>query len=541
MKKIGLIFAIFTAAAIAGLLLFKGAEVRYIFLITLDTTRADSIDYSLKSNRQTPNLARLAAEGVRFSQAYSQIPITLPAHFVIFHSLPPHVMKVTNNGQSAESAQPAVSRLLKNRGYHTGAVVSLGVLKGEFGLAKGFDRYEEHFSPGMWHRSAEEVNRQAFRLIGETLRGRDRQKAFFWLHYSDPHTPYSPPYYRGKLSIFFEGEERSVYAVTQEPMVRLKLALKPGPNELSLWVDIPPQWRQDPKFAVKYFEYHDFHLEAPGHLEGVDIRLPEEWRMQQVRGKKIYRANAPSEKILLVNTRQETVTVEIGFIFKVMVGKAGQRALYRESVAYMDRHLGCFIDFLKENNIYRRSVFIVVGDHGEGLGEHKHYFGHIHYLNKIYTHVPLIVAGPPLKQRGVKEQVVSLLDIAPTILDIAGIKIPGFMTGQSLLTPGDNRKLVLETYAPEAYVDACSLLDFPYQIIFTPGRKNKKERIELIHLPTDRWGIRNTFAAAATDGKMKSSLLNQVLKISKRLTEAKEKIGPVSERHREMLKSLGYL
>jgi arylsulfatase A-like enzyme len=541
MKKIGLIFIIFITAALAGLLLFKGAEIRYIFLITLDTTRADAIDYSLKGNLQTPNLARLAAEGVRFNQAYSQIPITLPAHFVIFHSLPPHVLKVYNNGQTVEVAQPALSRLLKSHGYRTAAVVSLGVLKAEFGLARGFDRYGEQFNPDMWHRSAEEVNRQAFGLIRGTLRGRKNQNAFFWLHYSDPHTPYSPPYYSGTLSVLLEGQERAAYAATQEPVAKLKLPLKPGPNEVSLRVDVPHQWRQDPKLAVKYFEYHDFRLEAPGHLKDVDIRLPQEWRMQRVRGKTIYRTNAPSETILLVNNRPETLTVEIDFIFKVMVGKAGQRALYRESVAYMDRHLGHLIDFLKENDMYRRSVFIVVGDHGEGLGEHKHYFGHIHYLNKIYSHVPLIVAGAGLKQRGVSDQVVSLLDIAPTILDIAGVEIPGFMTGQSLLKPGDNRKLLLETYVPEAYYDACSLLDFPYQIIYTPGRKDKKERVELIHLPTDHWGIRSIFAAAATDGKVKSSLLKEVLKISRRLSGARGKTGPVPERHRDMLKSLGYL
>ena len=75
------------------------SQPRAIFLITLDTTRADHIDYSLTNNLQTPHLAELASRGQYFENAYSLIPITLPSHASMFYSLPPHQLKLYNNGQ----------------------------------------------------------------------------------------------------------------------------------------------------------------------------------------------------------------------------------------------------------------------------------------------------------------------------------------------------------------------------------------------------------------------------------------------------------
>jgi arylsulfatase A-like enzyme len=66
------------------LLFFKRQAPQYIFLITLDTTRADAIDYATTGNSSTPNLAALAAAGLRFENAYTIIPITTPSHAAMF-------------------------------------------------------------------------------------------------------------------------------------------------------------------------------------------------------------------------------------------------------------------------------------------------------------------------------------------------------------------------------------------------------------------------------------------------------------------------
>ncbi len=218
----------------------------------------------------------------------------------------------------------------------------------------------------------------------------------------------------------------------------------------------------------------------------------------------------------------------------------------------MDRRFGELIAFLKEQNLYERSAFFVIGVHGEGLGEYRSHFGHVHFLNKLYSRVPLIAAGAGIDCRGRRRELVSTLHIAPTILDLANIKKPGFMLGESLLKPfpaEKANKILLETYSPEAYFDAFGLIDYPWQIIFYPGRKNKKlEFFDLENDPLGTINLNDMTNAAANAGvnrekvkKIKTELINSILKISRIITATKGKSGKASQRHREILKSLGYL
>ena len=94
------------------LFFFKPTAPDHIFLITLDTTRADAIDFA-PGNPRTPNLAALAAAGQHFENAYSVIPITLPSHAAMFYSLPPHVLKLYNNGQERALPYPSLAEIMK--------------------------------------------------------------------------------------------------------------------------------------------------------------------------------------------------------------------------------------------------------------------------------------------------------------------------------------------------------------------------------------------------------------------------------------------
>jgi hypothetical protein len=151
--------------------------------------------------------------------------------------------------------------------------------------------------------------------------------------------------------------------------------------------------------------------------------------------------------------------------------------------------------------------------------------------------VPLILSGKGIPAKGKRLEPVTTLNIAPTILDLAGIKTPRFMQGQSLLKPLAGKRILLETYSPEAYFDAFSIIDFPYQISFYPGRRENKT--EFYHLVDNISGD----AARQLPGaeKARTALINSVLKISRIITATKGKIGKASKRHQEILKSLGYL
>lgn len=111
--------------------------------------------------------------------------------------------------------------------------------------------------------------------------------------------------------------------------------------------------------------------------------------------------------------------------------------LYLGEVEYFDEQFGRFIAFLKETGIYERALIILFADHGEEFFEHSGWW-HGDTLYNEQVHVPLIVKMPSpldLTKAGpyVVDAQVSLVDIAPTILELAGVEIPKKMQGKSFL------------------------------------------------------------------------------------------------------------
>ena len=106
--------------------------------ITLDTFRADRI------SANTPNLQKLARESVRFTNADSPVPLTLPAHCSILSGVLPLHHGVRNNGANPFPAdRQTLATIFSAAGYRTGAFLGSFVLDHRFGLARGFDRYDD--------------------------------------------------------------------------------------------------------------------------------------------------------------------------------------------------------------------------------------------------------------------------------------------------------------------------------------------------------------------------------------------------------------
>ncbi|MEN8152902.1 MAG: sulfatase [Acidobacteriota bacterium] len=509
----------------------KREKARYIFLITLDTTRADYINYSKKDNNLTPNLAKLSSRGFYFENGYSVIPITLPSHASMFYSLYPHELKILNNGHKNNVKIPALPQIMKRGGYQTGAVISLGVLKSELGLNRGFDHFVEKFEPYKWIKVAENVNRDLYPVILK-MKG---NKSFFWVHYSDPHKPYYPPYFDGTFSFHLNGEEILSAKSIDSLLIRKTLSVNPGENYVDLKTMIPSQIQKDPDLDILYISYKGFFLSSPDKKD-LEIIFPDSWRSKG-RETKDYFTNQTSSRILIKNKKRSSVEVTLRFLYELQERNKSRKKLYRKSIQYMDEQIGNLISFLKKENIFKQSMFIIMGDHGEGLGEYLDHYGHIHYLNKLYSRVPFIVSGKGVKRKGQRDDLVSNLEIAPTILDYAGLKVPEFMTGESVFNKIKRKKLIIETFSPQSYFDAFSLIEFPYQIIFYPGRK--ENRIEYIDLINDPLGINTSFVIK--DGKIRSGMLKSILQISRTITATKGKIGKKKRVNEEILKSLGYL
>jgi arylsulfatase A-like enzyme/thioredoxin-like negative regulator of GroEL len=390
---------------------------------------------------RTPTLDRLALEGVRFDQAIAPTPLTLPSHATVLTGLYPPAHGVRNNGMYAlPDDATTLAEVLFGAGYRTGAFVGAYPLAAPFGLAQGFEVYDDHFGgvagEGFFYseRRARDVNEAA----GRWLRNLPPDQPFFaWVHYFDPHANYEPP----------------------------------------------------PPYATLF-------------------------------------AHSP----------------------------------YDGEVAYTDASLGVILGLLESSGRTDETVVIVTSDHGEGLGDHGE-STHGLFVYESTLRVPLIVRLPqPLQTKGgavrtvrnaVIREPVSLADLFPTVLDLAGLGAHAGVQGESLVPlmtgertdragneePGQARPVYSESLMPR--------LEFGWAELSAVRMGGMKwieaPRPELYDLAADPRESRNL---AATDRSRSDALRSSLTELRSRLHANR----PGESSRREMteqeiatLQSLGYL
>jgi len=160
-----------------------------ILLVTLDTTRADAIGPEA-IGVSTPAFDAVAARGRRFRQAYATAPETLPSHASMLTGLYPAGHGVHENARALPAAQAVAAERLKQAGYSTAAFVSSFVLARQFGLARGFDVYDDARPADSVERNARETTERAVAFLTQASPG---TPLLVWVHYFDPHAPYAPP------------------------------------------------------------------------------------------------------------------------------------------------------------------------------------------------------------------------------------------------------------------------------------------------------------------------------------------------------------
>jgi choline-sulfatase len=166
-----------------------------VLLITIDTLRADRLGAYGDSRARTPALDGLARQGVVFERAYTPVPITLPAHATLMTGLLPPAHGVRGNGTFALG--PGIKTLaeaLKGSGRKTGAFIGGFPLSRRFGLARGFDEYDDATAKaqGVNYDFAERRARDVVEAAASWL-ARTPGPVFAWVHLFDPHAPYDPP------------------------------------------------------------------------------------------------------------------------------------------------------------------------------------------------------------------------------------------------------------------------------------------------------------------------------------------------------------
>ena len=329
-----------------------------VFLVTIDTVRADHVHCYGYADIQTPALDGLAKDGIRFTQAFTPSPITNTSHTSILTGLLPSSHGVTDFAVPLAPTHPTLATLLKANGYRTAAFIGAVILDSKTlapGLDRGFDFYDNFPAQpktksrwGRVERRGEEVVQHAEAWMA----AHPAAPHFVWVHLYDPHDPYEPP----------------------------------------------------PPFSQTYRD-----------------------------------------------------------------------RLYDGEIAYADSVLAGLVAYLKKTGRYDNALIVVVGDHGEGLGEH-HEDTHGIFLYDSTTHVPLIIKMPGGGNPGkIVDAQVRTTDILPTVTGLVGVAPPEVLDGESLqsyLTGAESKDRT-----------AIGETDYPLRFGWAPLRSVRAQGFKFIEAP----------------------------------------------------------
>ena len=211
----------------------RSGRARNLLLVTLDTLRADRLGSYGYSAAQTPHLDGLAARGLRFSNATTVTPLTLPAHASLMTGTYPAFHGVRDNGgfYLGEERQ-TLAETLAQAGFRTGGFVGAFVLDSRWGIGQGFERYFDDFDLTEFDDSAsmDAIQRPGSAVVDQALAwlAQDHERPFFaWVHLYDPHTPYEAPEpYRSRFPASRSGAYDAEIAAADAQVGRLLAALR---------------------------------------------------------------------------------------------------------------------------------------------------------------------------------------------------------------------------------------------------------------------------------------------------------------------------
>jgi arylsulfatase A-like enzyme len=360
-----------------------------LILISMDTFRADRLGVLGNPDGLTPNLDAFAAEAVVFQNAYSQAVQTAPSHASVFTSRYPTEEVGPDRQPNIPKDFPMLAQLLQLYNYHTGAFVAGGDLARYSGLTVGFDTYEESQDFGsIWHTGP--------MALAWLKKIQDDRPYFMFVHGYDTHSHYLKPPPYGYLY-----SDARTTSVGQDAV------------------------RSATERLVDGLVYPDFMTLMMSYELLLRPRSPE--------------GKARTAELAAENLEQriEVKPEDVELI----------RHVYDGAVSYADTMVGLFLAALQDRGVLDEAVVVIMGDHGEQLGEHG-LFGHCCEVNEEETHVPLMIRMPKGEGGGRKiSAYVELVDIMPTLLELAGATLPARIKGQSLLPAVRGEPFTGRTYS----------------------------------------------------------------------------------------------
>jgi len=365
----GLVLVLALAAALTAALRARPAKTPpNVVLIVLDTVRDDCVGAHWQGVPLTPSVDAIAAEGTRFTNAFSAAPWTVPSHATLFTGLHPHRHYADHEHFKLADSFTTLAERLQAHGYATAGVTCNPWLTHTLGFKQGFEQYFEVYADSQPNENdSPKASTQAIEWLRQ--RAADQRPFFLFINYLDAHLPYTP-----------------------------------APEALNR---LPPVPDAKPRTAFSIAEAERF-------LGRLDQLSPAD--LQEV------------------------------------------RRVYAAEILAQDAQVARVLDYLRGTGQLENTVLIITADHGEQLGEHG-FTGHEFSLYEPVLDVPLIVRFPPGFPAGLQTPApAGLIDILPTILDVAGLPppsetLPGRSLRKLLAAPAADRPLLAEYARPATLIN----------------------------------------------------------------------------------------
>jgi arylsulfatase A-like enzyme len=367
----------------AGLLLLSGSNLfaatprsrPNIILLLPDQMRASAMGVAGNPDVQTPNIDRMAREGIRFRRTYANVPVCCPARAILLTGTYPHVNGMIANDLRLRESETTLAEILREAGYRTGFV-------------------------GKWHLDG------GPRQPGFVPPGPRRQGFDFWAAYECHHQHFLPYYFRDTPEMIlvrkFEPEATCDFAVE---FIRKEPA---GKQPFFLMMQMGPP--HDPYGAPdEYLKRYD----------PAKITPPKNW---QAGSEALPASNGIPAKYRRPDSPGATY---------VKTGGKEEIAAYYAAITAIDDQVGRLLQTLKETGQDENTIILFTSDHGDMLGSHG-----MRRKRKPYEEsagVPGIIRWPAHVPAGREvDTLFSHIDMPATLLALAGLKVPAHMQGTDL-------------------------------------------------------------------------------------------------------------
>ena len=392
---------IFAAAAVTSLSVQAKPNVLFVVCDDLNT----HVSTSGYEPILTPNLAGFAKESMTFNRAFCQYPVCGPSRASFLSGLYPQASRVLNNTLDIRTTRPgtiSMPQFFKENGYWTA------------GVGKVFHNTKSDHGEIAWNESLRFENDE-LAVVREAR-----------LEFESEHG-----------SIDKQPNKRKWKELKRQVSAKLDAQTPPGRGRSGL-TDAQHKDGKNARQVVRWLEgkpYGDkpFFIALGLQKPHVPFLAPDKYFDLYPLNEITYRSDRSDLWDFIpksaISKRYEAFGFELGKENHPLRREYMQA--YHACVSFIDAQLGLVLDALKKNGLWEETVVVFTSDHGYHLGDHF-IWGKV-TLFDVGARVPFIVRAPGLSKSGAtSEAMVELIDIYPTLADLAGLKAPDHLQGASL-------------------------------------------------------------------------------------------------------------